>query len=75
LIADFTYVWAAEGWLYVAAVIDLFSRRVVGWSECRNDSPARHRRSGHGDLATRQARCTAASFGSRQSVQQRAVNG
>jgi putative transposase len=31
-IADFTYVWTAEGWLYVAAVIDLFSRRVVGWS-------------------------------------------
>ena len=31
-IADFTYVWTAEGWLYVAAVIDRFSRRVVGWS-------------------------------------------
>jgi putative transposase len=31
-IADFTYVWTAEGWLYVAAIIDLFSRRVVGWS-------------------------------------------
>ena len=31
-IADFTYLWTAEGWLYVAAVIDLFSRRVVGWS-------------------------------------------
>jgi transposase InsO family protein len=31
-IADFTYVWTAEGWFYVAAVIDLFSRRVVGWS-------------------------------------------
>ena len=31
-IADITYVWTAEGWLYVAAVIDLFSRRVVGWS-------------------------------------------
>ena len=31
-IADFTYVWTAEGWLYVAVVIDLFSRRVVGWS-------------------------------------------
>ena len=30
--ADFTYVWTAEGWLYVAAVIDLFSRRVVGRS-------------------------------------------
>src|ERR1700751_5269986 len=31
-IADFTYVWTAEGWLYVAAVIDLFSRRGGGWS-------------------------------------------
>jgi putative transposase len=31
-IADFTYLWTGEGWLYVAAVIDLFSRRVVGWS-------------------------------------------
>lgn len=31
-IAGFTYIWTAEGWLYVAAVIDLFSRRVVGWS-------------------------------------------
>jgi putative transposase len=31
-IADFAYVWTAEGWLYVAAVVDLFSRRVVGWS-------------------------------------------
>src|SRR3954447_10014569 len=30
--ADFTYIWTAEGWLYVSAVIDLFSRRVVGWS-------------------------------------------
>ena len=25
-------LWTAEGWLYVSAVIDLFSRRVVGWS-------------------------------------------
>jgi putative transposase len=31
-LADFTYSWTAEGWLYVAAVIDLFSRRIVGWS-------------------------------------------
>jgi len=31
-IADFTYIWTAQGWLYVAAVVDLFSRRVVGWS-------------------------------------------
>ena len=31
-VADFTYIWTAEGWLYVACVLDLFSRRVVGWS-------------------------------------------
>jgi len=31
-LADFTYVWTAEGWLYVAVVLDLYSRRVVGWS-------------------------------------------
>ena len=31
-VADFTCIWTAEGWLYVAAVLDLFSRRVVGWS-------------------------------------------
>src|SRR5437763_442030 len=31
-IADLTYIWTAEGWLYVAAALDLFSRRVVGWS-------------------------------------------
>ena len=31
-VADFTYIWTVEGWLYVAAVIGLFSRRVVGWS-------------------------------------------
>ena len=31
-VADFTYIWTAEGWLYFAAVLDLFSRRVVGWS-------------------------------------------
>ena len=31
-VADFTYIRTAAGWPYVAAVIDLFSRRVVGWS-------------------------------------------
>jgi len=30
--ADFTYVWTGEGWLFVAVVRDLYSRRVVGWS-------------------------------------------
>jgi transposase InsO family protein len=26
------YVWTAEGWLYLAVVLDLFSRKVVGWA-------------------------------------------
>ena len=29
---DITYLWTTEGWLYLAVVIDLFSRQVVGWS-------------------------------------------
>lgn len=29
---DITYVWTSEGWLYLAVVLDLFSRRVVGWA-------------------------------------------
>jgi putative transposase len=31
-LADLTYIWTAEGWLYLAVVLDLFSRRVVGWA-------------------------------------------
>ncbi len=31
-LADMTYIATAEGWLYLAAVLDLYSRRVVGWS-------------------------------------------
>lgn len=30
--SDITYLWTKEGWLYLAVVLDLFSRRVVGWS-------------------------------------------
>ncbi len=29
---DITYVWTWQGWMYVAVVIDLFSRRIVGWA-------------------------------------------
>jgi putative transposase len=31
-VADFTYLWTAEGWLFVAVVLDLYSRLAVGWS-------------------------------------------
>lgn len=31
-VSDITYLWTQEGWLYLAVFIDLYSRRVVGWS-------------------------------------------
>jgi len=31
-VTDVTYVWTHEGWLYLAAILDLCSRRVVGWA-------------------------------------------
>ncbi|MFC1614914.1 IS3 family transposase, partial [Gemmatimonadota bacterium] len=31
-VADITFVWTREGWLYLAALMDLFSRMVVGWA-------------------------------------------
>ena len=30
--SDITYIWTDEGWLYLAVVLDLFNREVVGWS-------------------------------------------
>jgi transposase InsO family protein len=31
-VGDITYLWAGEGWCYLAVLLDLFSRRVVGWA-------------------------------------------
>lgn len=31
-VGDITYIWTKEGWLYLAIVMDLFSRKVVGWA-------------------------------------------
>lgn len=31
-VTDVTYIWTLEGWLYLAAILDLCSRRVVGWA-------------------------------------------
>lgn len=31
-VSDISYVWTAEGWLYLCVIIDLFSRKIVGWS-------------------------------------------
>jgi len=39
-VGDITYIWTAEGWLYLATVIDLYSRKVVGWSMNRRMTQA-----------------------------------
>jgi putative transposase len=31
-VSDITYLWTRQGWMYLAVIIDLFSRKVVGWS-------------------------------------------
>jgi len=31
-ISDITYIWTKEGWLYLAAIMDLYSRQIIGWS-------------------------------------------
>ena len=31
-VGDITYIWTRQGWLYLSVLIDLFSRRVVGWA-------------------------------------------
>ncbi len=31
-VSDITYIWTARGWAYLAVIVDLFSRRVVGWA-------------------------------------------
>jgi len=35
-VTDITFLWTMEGWLYLAVILDLFSRRVVGWATSRN---------------------------------------
>ena len=29
---DISYIWTGEGWLYLAVILDLYSRRVIGWA-------------------------------------------
>lgn len=35
-VTDITFLWTKQGWLYLAAILDLFSRRVVGWATSEN---------------------------------------
>ena len=35
-VSDITYIWTGEGWLYLAIILDLYSRMIVGWSMSKN---------------------------------------
>ncbi len=36
--SDTTFIWTGQGWLYLAVVMDLYSRRIVGWSMSQRNS-------------------------------------
>ena len=50
-VADITYVPTAQGWLYLATVLDLGTRQVVGWSMGTTMERPGHPRAGDGDRA------------------------
>jgi transposase InsO family protein len=51
-VSDFTYIDTAEGWLYLAIILDLFSRKVIGWAM------AEHMNTALVESALRMALCT-----------------
>jgi putative transposase len=53
-VSDFTYIDTAEGWLYLAIVLDLFSRKVVGWAMSAKMNTALVETAWHMALQTRQ---------------------
>jgi len=53
-VSDFTYIDTAEGWLYLAIILDLFSRKVVGWAMSEHMNTALVETALHMALQTRQ---------------------
>ena len=69
---DATCVLTAQGWLYLVAVLDLFSRRIVGWAMHQIlDARLCHCRSTHGFESTSPGQTSHHSLRSRRSVRQR----
>ena len=46
---DITNIWTSEGWLYLAVIMDLLSRRVVGWAVSDRMAEGRRSQQGSGD--------------------------
>lgn len=58
-VGDITYLRTGEGWLYLAVVIDLWSRSVIGWPMSRHSLPAMHYRWRYGGVnARKMSSCT-----------------
>lgn len=57
-VSDFTYIDTAEGWLYLAIVLDLFSRKVIGWAMSEHMNTALVETALHMALQTRQPNVT-----------------
>jgi transposase InsO family protein len=57
-VSDFTYIDTAEGWLYLAIILDLFSRKVVGWAMSRHMDTTLVETALHMALRTRQPKAT-----------------
>jgi transposase InsO family protein len=77
-VGDITYIATREGWLYLAAVLDIYSRRVVGWAMDKHmeeglvasalKMATAHRRPAEGVLHHTDSRGRVASHGQRQPI-------
>ena len=68
-VGDITYLWTQEGWLYLSVLLDLYSRKVVGWAMSSHIDAALVQaalRNGAGAAAARSR--AAPPFRSRQSI-------
>ena len=68
---DITYIWTAEGWLYLSVLVDLYSRKVVGWAMNQHmETTLVPGRLADGAWTSRSRCGVHAPFGPRQSIRQ-----
>jgi putative transposase len=82
-VTDITFLWTKQGWLYLAVILDLFSRRVVGWATSQNvdrhlalaalDMALTQRRPGRGLVHHSDRGSTYASSAYRQALENRGL--